>query len=56
MKFYRYHTRAILSAIVLLFHQEVQLIQPPKGRAILLLIIRKRFAQTDKSKSAFMFD
>ena len=56
MKLYRHHTRTILSTVVLLFHEEVQLVQPPKGRAVLLLIIRKRFTQTYKGQSAFMFD
>jgi hypothetical protein len=40
---------------MLFFHEEVQLVQPPKYSAILLVVMRKRFSQTDKCKATFVF-
>ncbi len=46
---------AILTQVVLFFHQQVQLVDTPHDGSILLLIIRERLAQADECKSAFMF-
>ena len=49
-------TGTILSAIVLLLHEEIQLIQSPQGRTVFLLVMGERFAQADKGQAAFVFD
>jgi len=41
---------------VLLFHEQVQLVQTIQYGAILLLIIRERFTQTNESQATFVFD
>jgi len=40
----------------LFFHQQVKLIEPPQYGAILLLVVREGFSQSDECQSAFMFD
>ena len=50
------HTRAILSAVVLLLHQQKQLEEAPKRRAVFLLIIGERFEQPHKRHAAFVSD
>ena len=50
------HTRAILPAVMLLFHEQVQLVKAIHDRTIFLKVKRERFSQPDKCKPAFMFD
>jgi hypothetical protein len=41
IEFYGGYTRTILSAVMLLFHEQVQLIKPKENRSVFLLIIRE---------------
>ena len=54
VKFYIHHTGAILSAVVLLFHQQIQLVDAVKSSAVFFLVIRKRLQQTNHRYAAFM--
>ena len=47
--------RAVLSPVVLFFHQQIQLVQAPKNGAVLLQVIGERLTQTDECQAAFMF-
>ena len=47
--------RAILAAVVLLFHQQVQLIKAVQYCSILFLIITERLPETNEGKAAFVF-
>jgi hypothetical protein len=47
---------SVLAPIYLLFHQQIKLICPIKGRTILIDIILVRFAEPDKGNAALMFD
>jgi hypothetical protein len=47
--------RAVLSAVMLLFHQQVKLIESLEGGTLLLLVVGKRLAQADECQAAFMF-
>ena len=51
----RRNAGSVLSAVMLLLHEQVELIDAPEGRAISLLIKRERFTQPDECKSALMF-
>ena len=44
IQLYRCYAGTILTAVVLLFHEQVQLVQAPHNGTVLLLIIRKGFA------------
>src|SRR5579875_206574 len=55
IQFYSGNTGAILSAVMLLFHKEIHLIQSPKNRAIFLLIVGERLAKPDKGETTFVF-
>ena len=55
VEFYSGHTCAVLTAIMLLFHQQVQFIEPVGNRTVLLQVIRKWFSKPYKCQSAFMF-
>ena len=48
-------TCAILTPVMLLFHQEIQLVQAPENSAVLLQVIGERLTQSDECQSAFMF-
>jgi hypothetical protein len=50
------NTGAILPAVVLLFHQQVQLIQSIQYGVMLLLVVTERLAEADESQAAFVFD
>ena len=47
-------TRAILTAIVLLLHQQEKLLESPKRRTVLLLKIRQRLQQPHQRNPAFV--
>ena len=55
VQFYRCHACTVLSAVMLLFHQQVQFIEPVGNRTVLLQVIRKWFSKPYKCQSAFMF-
>ena len=48
------HARAFLAAVVLLFHQQVELVQGVPFRAVFLFIIRQRFQQADHRHATLM--
>jgi hypothetical protein len=54
IELYRSHSGAILPAIMLLFHQQVELVEAPHNRTMLLLVIREWFPQPDECQAAFM--
>ena len=56
VQFYGGDTRSILAAVVLLFHQQVELCKTPQNGPILLLVIRKRLSQPYECHTAFVFD
>src|SRR5690348_17315258 len=56
IQFYCSHTRAILSSVMLFFHEQVQLVQTIHYRTILLKIIGERFSESNEGKPAFMFN
>src|SRR4029079_5231468 len=55
VQFHGSNACTILSAVVLLFHQEVELVQTPKYRTIFLLVVREGLAKADKGQTTFMF-
>ncbi len=50
------NTRAVLAAVVLLLHEEIQLIEAPEGGAVFLVIVGKGLAQPDVGEAAFVAD
>ena len=44
VEFYGSNTGTVLSAVVLFFHQQVQLIEPPQHSIVLLMVIRERLS------------
>ena len=52
----RSHTSAILASVTHFLHQQLQLVEAVEGRAILILVITKRFAEPNHSDPAFVFD
>ena len=46
---------AVLPTVVLFFHKQVHLVQPPEGRAVFFLIVREWFEQAYKRYAAFVF-
>jgi hypothetical protein len=55
IQFYSCYAGSILSAIVLFFHQQVQLVKTIHYCTIFLKIIRKRLSQANVGKATFMF-
>ena len=55
MKFNSSDPGAVLATVVLLFHQEVQLVKSVQHCSILLLIITEWLSETNESKAAFVF-
>ena len=47
-------TGAILAAVVLLFHQQEELVQSPEAGAVAIVIICQRFAEPDCGDPAFV--
>ena len=54
IQFHRTDSRPILSAVVLLFHEQEKLIEAPQRGPVFLRIIGKRFPQPDQRNSAMM--
>jgi hypothetical protein len=54
VQLYRCYAGSILASVVLLFHQEVQLIQAPHHGSILLKIIGEWLSQPDISQATFV--
>ena len=44
IKLHGCNSRAILATVMLLFHQQVELIKSPHDRTILLMVVRERFS------------
>ena len=49
------YARAVLSAVVLLFHQDEQFVERPEGGAVFILKIRERLKQTNGGYAALVF-
>jgi hypothetical protein len=56
IQFYGGYTCAILAAVMLLLHQQVEFGKTPQNRTVLALIIRKWLSQPDECHTAFVFD
>ena len=56
IQFQSAYSRAILSAVVLFFHEEKQLIETPQRGFVFLLIIRERLFQANEGNTALMSD
>ena len=54
LKLHTSQSRSFLSAVMLFFHQQIQLVKPVHPRAILFLIIFKWFQQANHRYSTFM--
>ena len=50
------NTGAVLATVMLLFHQQVQLVKAVQYCSVLLLVITERFAETNESNAAFVFN
>ena len=55
VQFHAADARAILAAVVLLFHQDEQLVERPEGGAVFILKIRERLKQTNGGYAALVF-
>ena len=56
--YFQFHTRqtgTFLTTVMLLFHQQIELIQPVHPRSVLLFIVLQRFKQTYHGNATFMF-
>jgi hypothetical protein len=49
------YTRTVLSAVVLLLHQQIEFVHTIKGRAVFFLVIREWFKETNKGDAALVF-
>ena len=47
-------TRSVLTAVVLLLHHQIHLIDSVEGCPVFLLVILKRFSESDQGNSAFV--
>jgi hypothetical protein len=56
IEFHARHARAILPAVVLLFHQEKKLCEAPERRTVFFLVVSQRFFQADQGDAAFVGD
>jgi len=48
--------RAVLSAVVLLLHEQVHAPQPPRGIAVPIAVVRQRLTETHQGEPAFVAD
>src|SRR6187402_15647 len=55
IQLYSGNTGAVLATVMLLFHQQVELVKPPHHCAIFLMVIRERLPQADECKATFVF-
>jgi hypothetical protein len=54
VKFGAANSDAIMSAVVLFFHQQEKLLKAPQGSVIAILVVFQRLSQPDSGDSAFM--
>ena len=48
------HARTLLTAVVLLLHHQIELVQSVAPRAVLLLVVAQRLQQADHRHTTFM--
>ncbi len=56
IQLYAADTGAVLSTVVLLFHQQEELVHPPKAGAVAVVIIGEWLAQANCGNAAFVVE